>query len=284
MRYVGTGRTRSQFKKPLWVSGRGTTMREKRAAIRNRLKDVCLKKGAVAFGIASVADVDALPRVRIGPTMKLITGAKPSYTMKPTLAMPDAKSVVVFGIPSMDDSSELGVRTGPQEYDWPGYFPLHLIRRDAAMPLRNEGYKVAYPYEVSTPNSFKRVFRLAGIGAFGKNSLIVSPKHGPWLRFGYFLTDADLEPDKPFEKDLCGDCDRCIKACPVGALKPYVVDPEKCLVGIHCRSRIPKASRALLSKYEPQLTPVTHVMCTRCQIVCPYTSAQRRRNVIADRY
>jgi len=253
-----------------------------REVLRDRVKRACLKEGAVAFGIASVADVDNLPRIRLRPTVKRITGANSSFTKKPTDVMPDAKSMVVFGIQSIDDSFELGVRIRRDEFDWPGYTPLWTMRHYAAQPLKHEGYRVAYPYESTACNSYKRVLRLAGIGAFGKNSLIISPKYGPWLRFGYFLTDADLEPNNPFEKDLCGDCNRCIKACPAGALKPYVVDSERCLVGIHCRSKIPEAVRPLLVKYEPQLTPLTHVMCTRCQIVCPYTSAERRKNVIVD--
>ena len=257
-------------------------MNRKRDTLRDQLKRICLRNGAVSFGIASVADIDAFPGLQIGRTWKRITGTKSPYTKKPTEAMPDAKSMVVFGILSTDDTYELSVRIGRGEYDWPGYTPLWAMRYLARQPLLDEGYKVKYPYESSWPNSYKRVFRLAGIGSIGKNSLTISPKYGPWLRFGYFLTDADLEPDKPFEKDLCGDCDRCIKACPVGALKPYVVDPEKCLVGIRLRAKVPRDSKTLLRKYEPQLTPATHVMCRRCQIVCPYTSAERRRNVILD--
>ncbi len=255
-------------------------MSEERRDLKSRLREVCLKKGAVVFGVASVADVDSLPRVRIGPAMKSLLGTKLNYTKKPSEAMPDAKSVVVFGILSTDDSCELGIRLEDGEYDWPGYYPLNWIRRDAARVLEKEGYRVVYPYEASSPDSYKRVFRLAGIGAFGKNALIISPKYGPWLRFNYLLTNAELEPDEPFEKDLCKDCSLCVKACPVGALKPYVVDPERCLVGVHIRSTIPKRLRPVLDRHEPQLTPVTHVMCTRCQIVCPYTSASRRKNVI----
>jgi len=250
-------------------------------ALRSELKRLCVRRGAAVFGVASVSDVDLLPRLRISPMMRYLTGTRCLYTVKPSEAMPEAESVVVFGIRSWDDWCELGVRKGPRDYDWPGYFPLYWIRRDAAQFLRDRGFRVVYPYEAKAPNSFKRVIRLAGIGAFGKNSLIISPKHGPWLRFGWFLTDAQLEPDEPFEEDLCGDCDRCVRACPAGALKPYVVDPEKCLVGAHIRPRVSGAVRELLERYEPQLTPVTHVMCTRCQMVCPYTSAQRRKNVIS---
>lgn len=256
-------------------------MSEKRRDLKSRLRDVCLKKGAVVFGVASACDVDSFPRVKIGPTMKLLLGTKLSYTRKPSEAMPDAKSVVVFGIQSTDDSYELGVRMEDGEYDWPGYYPLNWIRRDVARVLEEEGYEVRFPYESSAPDSYKRIFRLAGIGAFGKNALIISPKYGPWLRFSYLLTNAELRPDEPFEEDLCNSCTDCLKACPVDALRPYVVDPQLCLVGAHIRSSIPKRVRPVLDRYEPQLTPVTHVMCTRCQIVCPYTSALRRRNVVS---
>jgi epoxyqueuosine reductase len=253
---------------------------EKLADLKSVLHETCLKKGAVVFGVASASDVDSLPRVKISPTMKRLLGTKFNYTKKPLEAMPDAKSIVVFGIVSTDDSCELGVRIEDGEYDWPGYYPLNWIRRDAARLLEEEGYRVIFPYESSAPDSYKRVFRLAGIGAFGKNALIISPKYGPWLRFSYLLTNAKLEPDRPFEKDLCKECMRCVNACPVGALRPYVVDPQLCLVGAHIRSPIPRRLKQVLDRYEPQLTPVTHVMCTKCQIVCPYTSVGRRKNVI----
>jgi epoxyqueuosine reductase len=255
-------------------------MPEKLVDLKSKLREVCLKKGAVVFGIASVHDVDSLPRVKIGPTMKFLYDTKLNYTKRPSEAMPDAKSVVVFAILSTDDSSELGVRQEDGGFEWPGYYPLDWIAQSATRFLEKEGYRVVYPYAVSAPNSYKRVLRLAGIGAFGKNSLIITPKYGPWLRFGYFLTDAELEPDNPFEGDLCKSCNRCVEACPVGALKPYVVDPERCLVGVHTRAHVSKRLKQVLDKYEPQLTPRTHVMCTRCQLVCPYTSALRRRNVV----
>jgi epoxyqueuosine reductase len=251
--------------------------------LKSRLRKFCMKRGAVTFGVASVRDVDSLPRIKLAPMMKYIMWTKLNYTKAPTEAMPEARSLIVFGIPSTDDSCELAVHGKGKDWDFPGYDSLSWIRRDVARFLEKEGYKVVYPYELDAPNSYKRIIKLAGIGAFGKNSLIITPEYGPWIRYGYLLTNADLQPDKPFEKNLCGDCVRCIESCPVGALSPYVVDSERCLVGIHLLQKVPREARRMLNRFEPQLTPATHVMCTRCQIVCPYTSRQRRRNVFAVR-
>ena len=238
--------------------------------LRARLEDICDRRGGVAFGIASVDEADTLPRVKIGYTYN-------RYTKPLRSGMPEARSVIVFGVPSIDDSDELAVQRSPGNWSYPGYFPLNLIARDIIRDLRGFGYQAAYPSELC---SHKRLAILAGIGAYGKNSLVISPRHGPWLRFGIVVTDAELPVDKPFTKDLCGRCRRCVSACPAAALKPFQVDPDRCMVGASTRSKVPSSMVGLIRQNEPRLTPKSHVMCTRCQIVCPYTSPQRRRNVV----
>ena len=69
----------------------------------------------------------------------------------------------------------------------------------------------------------------AGLGCRGKNTLILNPDHGPFVRFTSVLTSAELEPDEPFSTDLCGECTRCIDACPTKALRPYEIDIRRCL-------------------------------------------------------
>jgi epoxyqueuosine reductase QueG len=161
--------------------------------------------------------------------------------------------------------------------NYPGYTPLAVVGHMMANILREEGFSAKFLHDYT---HHKTLAVLAGLGSYGKNSLIISPKHGPWLRFGLVITDAKLPYDRPFEKDLCEACDRCVKACPTGALKPYVVDPDKCLVAIGELDDPPSRFKPVLSKHQLQLTPHTHVMCTRCQMVCPYTPPERRRAVI----
>ena len=70
----------------------------------------------------------------------------------------------------------------------------------------------------------------AGLGAIGKNDLVINPEYGSWVAYQSIITNAALEPDKPFTEDLCGTCDLCIKACPTQALyEPYRLNPQRCI-------------------------------------------------------
>ncbi len=237
------------------------------------LNELARKKGAVVFGIARVDDADALEPVKI--ELKSIN----RYTRPLRAAMPKAKSAVVFGTLSTDDVDEIETERANGDLEYPGYMLLSIIARDLMRAIRMEGYEASYP---PYPASEKRIARLAGLGAYGKSSLIINPRYGPWLRFGIVLTDAELEPSKPFEKNLCGRCHRCVDACPAGALKEYAVDANACLVGLtRVKTTSPKV-RALLRKYSPELTPQSRVMCTQCQQACRFTPVERRKNVVSE--
>ncbi len=69
----------------------------------------------------------------------------------------------------------------------------------------------------------------AGVGWWGKNTMVLAPKYGPWLLLGAAVTDVELEPTAPMERD-CGACRACIPACPTGALdESGVLDATKCI-------------------------------------------------------
>ncbi len=246
------------------------TVAQRQVSLRDRLQEAAKRRGAVAFGIASVDDVDALPPVKIEWTIN-------RWTKKLRDTMPEARSVIVFGIQSTDDADEIEIQRANGAVDYPGYLPISIIMRDLMRILRESGYRACAP---SVYASHKRTAQLAGIGRYGKSSLIIHPKYGPWLRIGAVLTDAPMQPDKPFEEDLCGRCERCVRACPAGALEPYVVDPDRCLVGATTAKYIKPDLKQLLPEYSPVLTPQSRVMCTQCQLSCRYTAAERRRSVI----
>ena len=57
----------------------------------------------------------------------------------------------------------------------------------------------------------------AGLGAVGKNTLLIERGIGSYLLLGEIITTLELEPDAP-EKNHCGNCTRCVEACPTAAL------------------------------------------------------------------
>ena len=103
----------------------------------------------------------------------------------------------------------------------------------------------------------------SGLGWFGKNTNILTGSHGSWIFLGQIITDLDLEPDAPSKK-TCGECVRCIDACPTGAIvAPYVIDNARCISyqTIENRGPIPLELR-------PQMLDWVFG-CDICQDVCP---------------
>jgi epoxyqueuosine reductase QueG len=227
------------------------------------VKEDALKLGASLVGIVSAHAIDAFPTIWVGWTIQ-------EHTKKTSEAMPDAKSVVVMGYHVWDDMLELAIRKG-DGWVYPGYLPLDVLTLAISHHLQKKGYKTAYARSVS----HKRLAQLAGFGNYGKNSLIVNPEFGPWIRLAAVLTNAEMKADKPFEGDLCGGCEECVRACPVGALTPYKVDDRKCMLGAHLMDKSSYDYRKEWSKYEPSSTKNSHLMCMECQKACRYGKSRR---------
>ncbi len=246
------------------------------SALTLEIKNYALSHGAELVGVLSPESIDSFPEYWIGWQVQ-------QASKKTTDYMPNPQSVIVLGYHAFDDIHEAQIaHNGAIEY--PVYERMRLYTRRVMRQLEEKGYNcTVYPFNLSQ----KKMAQLAGLGAIGKNSLIINPTYGPWIRLQSILTDAPLTPDQPYTEDLCKDCTRCIDACPTGALTPYVIDPEKCLIGIYeaelarlIEEDLPftdfrNIPDHIFKEHMPRFTKNSVLMCTTCQKACPIGREKR---------
>jgi epoxyqueuosine reductase len=110
----------------------------------------------------------------------------------------------------------------------------------------------------------------SGVGFYGKNTMLITRRHGSWVVLGTLVTTAEIEPSSPLDLD-CGSCTLCIDACPTGALdEPGVLDSTKCL------SYWTQAPAPVPEEYRADLDGQVYG-CDICQDVCPWNRGVEKR-------
>lgn len=125
----------------------------------------------------------------------------------------------------------------------------------------------------SAPVLEKAWAKRAGIGWVGKNSLLLTKQRGSYYFLAEIICDLELEYDSPI-KDYCGNCTKCIDACPTGAIEnPYQLDGSKCISYFTIEYREQALPEDMKGKFEDWMFG-----CDICQQVCPINSQSKPHN------
>jgi len=243
------------------------------------LKQKATEVGFVSVGISHPDMLRDLPYGWVG---------KVSNLRSPEELLPTVKSVVLMGFNAWDRSFNLAVDSP----NWKGYgmhspnerferYQLYYeIMENKAWRvvdyLRKRGFESLPTFGIP----LKTAAIKCGIGCQGKNTLLITPSHGPRVRLISVLTTAELDVDEPRKEDLCGDCEKCVLACPTRALEPYKLKINRCMTysaespySSDVAEDVRESERKLIAKP----TPNSYIECTICIDVCPIGKPRSQR-------
>jgi epoxyqueuosine reductase len=196
------------------------------------------------------------------------TMAQPERSCHPETLLPDARTVISAAL--------CYYAPEPERPDGHGRLPRYTWS-DAYQELREKldllGRRLGGSYRVlvdANEHVDREAAARSGVGFYGKNTLLITRRHGSWVVLGTLVTDVELEPTPPLELD-CGECRLCIDACPTGALdEPGTLDANRCL------SYWTQAAAPIPVEYREELGAQVYG-CDICQDVCPWNRGVEKR-------
>ena len=217
------------------------------------VKEYGIKAGANVVGIAASKDFSLAPD-----------------GFKPTDVLPECLSVIVLGATFSPE-----VLCDIDEYTTSRnemLTALTSIAKETAKRIKGDGYNTKV---ISAAGgkwvdgdgrkeqfgyiSLKHAAEIAGLGFIGKNYLLTNPQYGNLLWFSAVLTDAELTPDEKTQSDMCDNCNKCVEACPAGALDDLAA-----------------FERRGCSKFFTIEDKKFKIKCFLCRTICPNSSGVLR--------
>ena len=196
------------------------------------------------------------------------TMAQPEVSCHPETLLAGARTVVSAALCyyAPEPPLERGEGRLPR-YTWhDGYAELRA-RLDAARAAARRRYRVLVD---ANQHVDREAAARSGVGFYGKNTMLITRRHGSWVVLGTLVTDVGARADAAARRRL-RLCTLCIDACPTGALdEPGVLDATKCLsYWTQAPAPIPEPYRAALGAQV--------YGCDICQDVCPWNRGVEQR-------
>lgn len=250
-------------------------------AIEEQLKAEAYRLGFQLSGITRPEPSQHLPvyrrwleRGRHAAMHYLATERALSARLNPLEILPECRSILVLGIRYPDPNTLVSPLTGEAvgrvaAYAWGDDYHTVIPARLRTLLDRITGSLeqpgVARIYTDTGPILERDLAQRAGLGWAGKNTCLIHPRQGSFFLLAEVFLAEELEPDVPFQPDLCGSCRRCIEACPTSCIgDDRTIDSNRCIsyLTIENKGEIPVALRPQLGSWV--------FGCDVCQQVCPW--------------
>ena len=230
--------------------------------------------GLDALGAAPAAPYEATERhIRDRRARGLFAGMgftmrRPEVSCHPESLLPGARTVISAALCYYGPAAEPGPSEGRlARYTWADRYAELREKLDELGRRLGGEYRVLVD---ANDHVDREGAARAGIGFYGKNTLLITRRHGSWVVLGTLVTDQSVEPSAPLEAG-CGSCTLCIDACPTGALdEPGTLDSTRCL------SYWTQAPAAVPEPYRAALGALVYG-CDICQDVCPWNRGVEKR-------
>src|ERR671925_2382678 len=196
------------------------------------------------------------------------TMAQPEVSCHPETLLPNARTVVSAALCYYAEAPEPTPGEGRlPRYTWTDAYADLRERLDELGRRLGGGYRVLVD---ANQHVDREAAARPGVGFYGKNTLLITRRHGSWVVLGTLVTDVEVEPTPPLGVD-CGSCTLCIEACPTKALdEPGTLDATRCL------SYWTQSSGPIPPDYRAELGDRVYG-CDICQDVCPWNRGIERR-------
>jgi len=196
------------------------------------------------------------------------TMARPEESCHPETLLPGARTVVSAALCYWLPEPERPAGHGRlPRYTW---FDAYAVLREKLDEL---GMRIGGSYRVlvdANQHVDREAAARSGVGFYGKNTLLITRRHGSWVVLGTLVSDQELETTPPLDAD-CGDCRLCIDACPTKALdEPGVLDATRCL------SYWTQSAEPPPDEFRAHFGAQVYG-CDICQDVCPWNRGVEKR-------
>jgi epoxyqueuosine reductase len=199
------------------------------------------------------------------------TMAQPERSCHPETLLDDARTVISAALCYWAPETPIPPAHGRlARYTWTDAYAELREKLDALGRSLGGAYRVLVD---ANQHVDREAAARSGVGFYGKNTMLITRRHGSWVVLGTLVTDVSLDATPALDAG-CGECRLCIDACPTGALdEPGTLDATKCLsYWTQAPAAIPEQFRAALG--------VQVYGCDICQDVCPWNrGVQKRRDV-----